>query len=83
MSKEELKDYVLNNLFKHTQLQVTYGINFLMLVDGRPKTLCLREILNYYVEYQKSVILRRTKFDLDNSGFEIIKLLNDLFGKTF
>ena len=58
---------LLNNLYKHTQLQVTYGINFLMLVDGRPKTLSLPEILNYYIEYQKTIILRRTKFDLDKA----------------
>lgn len=58
---------LLNNLYKHTQLQVTYGINFLMLVDGRPKTLSLPEILNYYIEYQKKIVFRRTKFDLEKA----------------
>ncbi len=58
---------LLNNLYKHTQLQTSYGINFLMLVDGRPKTLGLIEILRYYVDYQKSIIIRRTKFDLEKS----------------
>jgi DNA gyrase subunit A len=58
---------LLNNLYKHTQLQVSYGINFLMLVDGRPRTLGLLEILKYYVDYQKSIVYRRTKFDLDKS----------------
>lgn len=63
------KDYnpnvLLNNLYKNTQLQTSFGINFLMLVDRRPKTLSLREILDYYVNYQRSVIVRRTRFDLD------------------
>lgn len=65
------KDYnanvLLNNLYKHTQLQVTYGINFLMLVDRRPKTLGLIEILGYYVEYQKTIIVRRTRFELEKA----------------
>lgn len=65
------KDYnanvLLNNLYKHTQLQTTYGINFLMLVDGRPKTLGLVDILRYYVDYQKSIIIRRTRFELDKA----------------
>lgn len=65
------KDYnanvLLNNLYKHTQLQVSYGINFLMLVDGRPRTLGLIDILKYYIDYQKSIIVRRTEFDLDRA----------------
>ncbi len=67
IKKEANANVVLNNLYKHTPLQVNYGINLLMLVDGRPKTLGLKDILNYYVEYQKSIIIRRTKFDLDKS----------------
>lgn len=63
------KDYnagvLLNNLYKNTQLQTSFGINFLMLVDGRPKTLGLREILDYYVNFQREVIVRRTQFDLE------------------
>ncbi len=55
---------VLNNLYKHTQLQSSYGINFLMLVDGSPRTLGLRSILEKYVEHQRSVIYRRCQFDL-------------------
>ena len=58
---------LLNNLYKHTQLQVSFGINFLMLVNGRPQTLPLTEILYNYVEHQKSVIVRRTRFDLDKN----------------
>ena len=62
------KDYqpqvVLNLLFKHTQLQNSYGIIFLALADGRPKILNLKQMLEYYVAHQKDVILRRTKYDL-------------------
>ena len=56
---------VLNKLYKHTQFQTTYGIIFLMLDQGVPKTLGLKEIISKYIDYQKEVIIRRTKFDLD------------------
>ena len=56
---------LLNNLYKHTQLQTSFGINFLMLVDQIPRTLPLPKILENYVNFQKSVIVRRTQFDLD------------------
>ena len=64
VKKEANANVVLNNLYKHTQLQVSYGINFLMLVDGRPRTLGLRTILEKYIEHQKHVIYRRCQFDL-------------------
>ena len=56
---------VLNKLYKHTQLQTTYGIIFLMLDQGVPKTLSLKEIISKYIDYQREVIIRRTQFDLD------------------
>ena len=55
---------ILNQLYKHTQLQDTYGVIMLALVDGQPKVLNLKQILYYYVEHQKEVVVRRTKFDL-------------------
>ncbi|SFJ90956.1 DNA gyrase subunit A [Paenibacillus sp. UNC496MF] len=55
---------VLNNLFKHTQMQMNFGFNMLALVKGEPRTLNLREILYYYLEHQVEVIRRRTEFDL-------------------
>jgi len=55
---------VLNTLFKRTQLQCSYGINFLALDDGYPKVLNIKQILNAYIAHQKEVIYRRTKYDL-------------------
>ena len=64
VKKEANVNVVLNNLYKHTQLQTSYGINFLMLVDGSPRTLGLREIIEKYIDHQKHVIYRRCQFDL-------------------
>ena len=55
---------VLNNLYKHTSLQMSYGINNLALVDGEPKVLSLKQILERYLDHQREVIVRRTQFDL-------------------
>ena len=65
VKKDANANVVLNNLYKHTQLQVSYGINFLMLVDGSPRTIGLKEILEKYIEHQKHVIYRRCKFELN------------------
>lgn len=56
---------VLNNLYKHTNFQITYGIIFLMIDNGTPRTLGLKDIISKYIDHQKSVIIRRTRFDLD------------------
>ena len=64
VKKEANANVVLNNLYKHTQLQTSYGINFLMLVDGSPRTLGLRDIIEKYIDHQKHVIYRRCQFDL-------------------
>ncbi len=58
---------VLNNLYKYTQLQTTYGINLLMIDQGSPKILGLKEIISKYIDYQKEIIVRRTKYDLDKA----------------
>ncbi len=55
---------ILNQLFKHTQLQDTFGINMLALVNNEPKVLNLLEVLKYYLKHQEDVVTRRTKFDL-------------------
>ena len=67
VKREANANVLLNNLYKHTQLQMSYGINFLMLVNGVPKTLGLRDILSNYVSYQQSIIVRRTRFDLEKN----------------
>jgi len=64
VKKEANANVILNNLYKHTQLQTTYGINFLMLVDGRPRTMGLKSILDKYLDHQKQVIYRRCNFEL-------------------
>lgn len=58
---------VLNRLYKHTQLQDTFGAIMLVLVDGEPKVLNLREIIYYYLEHQKDVVTRRTRYDLEKA----------------
>ncbi|MBM6616943.1 DNA gyrase subunit A [Bacillus suaedaesalsae] len=58
---------LLNNLFKQTALQTSFGINMLALVNGHPKVLNLKEILHHYLEHQKVVIRRRTQFELDKA----------------
>lgn len=58
---------ILNQLYKHTQLQDTFGVIMLALVDNEPKVLNLKELLHYYVEHQKEVIIRRCKFELEKA----------------
>ena len=58
---------VLNQLYKNTQMQDTFGIIMLALVDGRPEILTLRACLDHYLDHRKEVVLRRTKFDLDKA----------------
>lgn len=58
---------VLNNLYKHTDFQTTYGILFIMLDMGVPKTLTLKEIISKYIDHQKEVIVRRTRFELEKA----------------
>ena len=64
VKKEANANVVLNNLYKHTQLQVSYGINFLMLDAGKPRIMSLKLILEKYLEHQKNVIYRRCQFEL-------------------
>ncbi|MEV0050356.1 DNA gyrase subunit A [Saccharopolyspora shandongensis] len=64
LKRDAIPKVVLNNLYKHTQLQTTFGANMLSLVDGVPRTLRLDQIIRYYVKHQVEVIVRRTKFRL-------------------
>ena len=62
--KDANANVLLNNLYKHTSMQTSFGINILALVDGQPKVLNLKQCLYYYLEHQKVVIRRRTEFEL-------------------
>ncbi len=65
--KDAQSSVVLNNLFKQTQLQTTFNVNNIALVHGRPKLLSLRQSIKYFVEHRHDVVIRRTKFELDES----------------
>ena len=58
---------VLNNLYKHTQMQVTFGVNILALVEGRPKVLTLKEMTQRFVEHRNEVIVRRSRYELEEA----------------
>jgi DNA gyrase subunit A len=64
LKRDAVPNVVLNNLFKYTQLQSTFGVNNVALVKGRPMTLNLKDMIKYYVEHRHEVIVRRTKFEL-------------------
>ena len=68
---------VLNNLYKHTAFQVSYGIIFLMLDGLTPKTLGLKDIISKYIDFQREIIIRRTKFDLEKAQARV-HILNGL-----
>lgn len=65
LKKDANAQVVLNKLYKHTSFQTTYGIIFLMLDQGVPKTLGLKDIISKYIDFQMEIIIRRTKFELD------------------
>ena len=67
LKKDANARVVLNQLYKNTQMQDTFGVIMLALVDGEPKILTLRQCLDYYIDHRKNVILRRTKFELDKA----------------
>ncbi|MCB1303911.1 MAG: DNA gyrase subunit A [Leptospiraceae bacterium] len=67
LKKDAISQIVLNQLFKQTQLQVSYGIIFLALVEGQPRILNLKEILAHYIQHRKEVIVRRTQYELDQA----------------
>jgi DNA gyrase subunit A len=67
LKRDAVAKVVLNNLFKHTQLQTTFGANMLAIVDGVPRTLRLDQFVSLYVEHQVEVIVRRTQFQLNEA----------------
>lgn len=64
LRRDVVPKVVLNNLYKQTQLQSTFGVNMLALVDGRPRVLTLRDLIYYYLEHQRVIVRRRTEYDL-------------------
>src|SRR5882724_11544737 len=64
LKRDAIAKVVINNLYKHTQLEVTFSVNCLAIDHGRPKTLNLKELIQCYIEHRREVILRRTRFDL-------------------
>ena len=77
LKKDANAQVVLNKLYKHTSFQTNYGITFLMLDQGVPKTLGLKDIITKYIDFQKEVIIRRTKFDL-NAAEKRVHILEGL-----
>lgn len=67
LKRDAFPDIVLNNLFKYTQMQVTFGIIMLALVHGRPQILNLKEMLQHFIDFRHEVVVRRTRFDLDKA----------------
>ena len=68
LKRGALPKVVLNQLYKHTAMQSTFGVNMVALVDGVPRTLSLREVIAAYVAHQREVIVRRTKYELRREG---------------
>src|SRR5438270_176627 len=67
LKRDAIPKVVLNKLYKHTPMQTTFGVNMVALVDNVPRTLNLRDVIKYYVEHQREVIIRRTKYELRKS----------------
>jgi DNA gyrase subunit A len=64
LKRDAIPKVVLNKLYKHTPMQVTFGVNMVALVDNVPKTLSLREVIGHYVDHQREIVVRRTKYEL-------------------
>jgi len=67
LKKNEIPEVVLNNLYKHTQLQCNFSCNMLALVDGRPRLCGVREFLDYFIDHRRQVVTRRCLFELDKA----------------
>jgi DNA gyrase subunit A len=67
LKRDAIASVVLNNLFKHTQMQTTFGVIMLALVEGRPQVLTLRQCLDYFIKHRNEVVVRRAKYELDEA----------------
>jgi DNA gyrase subunit A len=77
LKRNEIADVILNKLFKHTQMEVNFGIFFLAIDDGMPKVFSLREILARFISFRKDIVVKRTRFEL-NRALEHCHLLEGL-----
>src|SRR5256885_1463048 len=68
LKRDAIPKVVLNKLYKHTPMQATFGVNMVALVDNVPRTLSLREVIGHYVDHQREVVIRRTKYELRRAG---------------
>src|SRR6201986_2435494 len=67
LKRDAIPKVVLNKLYKHTPMQTTFGVNMVALVDNVPRTLSLREVIGHYVDHQRDIIVRRTKYELQRA----------------
>jgi DNA gyrase subunit A len=67
LKRDAITNVVLNNLYKHSALQTSFGVNNIALVNGRPMTLNLKDLIHHYVEHRHEVVIRRTKFELEQA----------------
>jgi DNA gyrase subunit A len=67
LKKDAIPQVILNNLYKHTQLQSTFGVIMLALVDGQPRVLTLKQMIEHFIDFRVTVIMRRTRFELDKA----------------
>ncbi len=67
LKKEAVENVVLNNLYKYTQLQTSFSFNNIALVNGRPRMLVLKQVISYFVKHRHEVVIRRTRYDLEQS----------------
>src|SRR3989475_6822443 len=67
LKRGEIADVILNNLYKYTQMQETFGVIFLAIVRNQPRVLNLRELIDYFIEHRREVIVRRTQYDLNRA----------------
>ncbi|MFA7255814.1 MAG: DNA gyrase subunit A [Candidatus Omnitrophota bacterium] len=67
LKKDAIPQVILNNLYKHTQLQSSFGVIMLALVDGQPRVLTLKQMIEHFVDFRVTVIMRRTRFELDKA----------------
>ena len=67
LKRDQIAEVIVNQLYKHTQLESSFGIIFLAVVDGRPELLCLRDIIDHFIYHRKDIIVRRTRYDLNKA----------------